>query len=84
AIVTGVKGADDSLEVKLSAQMPGLDIYYRFDETNPDNFSPKYEGEPLVIPKGASEIKVVTYMDGKPVGDQINCPLSEVAKRMEK
>lgn len=84
AIITGVKGPDDSLEVKLSTQMPGLDIYYRFDETNPDNFSPKYEGEPLVIPKGASMINVITYKDGKPVGKQINCPLSVVAKRIGK
>jgi hexosaminidase len=84
AIITGVKGANDSMEVKLATQMPGLDIYYRFDETNPDNFSPKYEGTPLVIPQGASEIKVRCYLNGKPVGDQINCPLSEVAKRIEK
>lgn len=82
AIITGVKDANDSLEVKLSTQVPGLDIYYRFDETNPDNFSPKYEGQPLVIPKGASEIRVITYRDGKPIGHQINCPLSEVAKRV--
>lgn len=81
AIISGVKGADDSLEVELSTQMPGLKIYYRFDETNPDNFSPEYDGRPLVIPKGASGIKVITYRDGKPIGQQINCPLSEVRKR---
>jgi hexosaminidase len=81
AIISGVKGSDDSLEVQLSTQMPGLNIYYRFDETNPDNFSPEYKGQPLVIPKGASEIKVITYRDGKPIGHQINCPLSEVRKR---
>ena len=81
AIISGVKGADDSLEVQLSTQMPGLNIYYRFDETNPDNFSPEYDGHPLVIPKGASEIKVITYRDGKPIGHQINCPISEVKKR---
>ena len=83
-VITGVKGPDDSLEVKITTQMPGLDIYYRFDETNPDNFSPKYDGSPLQIPKGASMIKVISYLNGKPAGDQINCPLSEVAKRMEK
>lgn len=83
-IITGVKDANDSLEVKITTQMPGLKIYYRFDETNPDNFSPEYEGTPLVIPKGASQINVRCYMNGKPVGDQINCPLSEVAKRIEK
>lgn len=84
AIITGVKGSDDSVEVKITTQMPGLDIYYRFDETNPDNFSPKYDGTPIRIPKGASAIKVVTYLNGKPVGDQINCPLTVVKERMEK
>ncbi|MEP6627528.1 MAG: family 20 glycosylhydrolase [Ginsengibacter sp.] len=84
AIVTGVKGSDGSLQVKLSTQMPGLDIYYRFDETNPDNFSPGYKGTPLVIPNGASMVKVITYKNGKPVGHQINCPLSLVEKRIEK
>ena len=83
-IITGVKGPDDSLEVKITTQMPGLDIYYRFDETDPDSFSPKYDGTPLQIPNGASMIKVISYLNGKPVGDQINCPLSLVAKRMEK
>jgi hexosaminidase len=83
-VITGVKGPDDSLEVKITTQMPGLDIYYRFDETNPDNFSPKYDGSPLQIPKGASMIKVISYLNGRPAGDQINCPLGEVAKRMEK
>ncbi|MGH2644464.1 MAG: beta-N-acetylhexosaminidase, partial [Chitinophagaceae bacterium] len=46
-IITGIKGSDDSLEVKITTQMPGLDIYYRFDETNPDNLSPEYDGTPL-------------------------------------
>jgi hexosaminidase len=76
---------DTSLKIKLSTEMPGLDIYYTFDGTNPDNFYPKYEGQPLDIPKGAwgdSEIRVITYKNGKPVGKQINCTLSEFAKRV--
>jgi hexosaminidase len=81
-IITGVRDADDSLHVKLATEIPGLDIYYTFDGTNPDNFYPKYDGKPLDIPKGASAIRVITYLDGKPFGHQINCPLSEVAKRV--
>jgi len=81
-IITGLRDANDSLQVKLAAQIPNLDIYYTFDGTNPDNFYSKYDGNPLDIPKGASEIRVITYLDGKPFGHQINCPLSEVAKRV--
>lgn len=83
-VITGVKNTDDSLQVKITTQIQGLDIYYRFDGTNPDNYSPEYKGSPLDIPIGATEIRVVTYKDGKPVGTQINCPLSEVAKRVAK
>jgi len=81
-IISGVKDADSILKVKLAAEVPGLDIYYTFDSTNPDNFYPKYEVKPLDIPKGATEIRVITYRNGKPIGHQINCPLSEVAKRI--
>ena len=83
-IIIGVRDANDSLQVELDTEMPGLDIYYTFDGTNPDNFYPKYEGKALEIPKGATQINVITYRDGKPVGHQINCPLNEVAKRAPK
>jgi hexosaminidase len=83
-IITGVRDANDSLQVKLATEIPGLDIYYTFDGTNPDKYYPRYEGKPLDIPKGATEIRVITYRDGKPIGHQINCPLSEVAKRVPK
>jgi hexosaminidase len=83
-IITGVRDANDSLQVKLATEIPGLVLYYTFDGTNPDNFYPKYEGKPLDIPNGATEIRVITYRNGKPIGHQINCPLTEVAKRVEK
>jgi hexosaminidase len=83
-VITGVRDANDSLQVKLATEIPGLVLYYTFDGTNPDNFYPKYEGKPLDIPNGATEIRVITYRNGKPIGHQINCPLTEVAKRVEK
>lgn len=81
AIISSVKTAGGSIRVKLETQIPGMDIYYRFDGSNPDNFSPKYEGHPIAIPKGASEIRVITYSNGKPIGHQINCPISKLKKR---
>jgi hexosaminidase len=83
-VITGVRDSQDSLLVKLATEIPGLDIYYTFDGTNPDSFYPRYVGTPLAIPKGATEIRVITYRDGKPIGHQINCPLSVVAERVEK
>ena len=81
-IIAGVKDDKDSLQVKLYTEIPGLEIYYRFDGTNPDKFSPRYTGTPLNIPNGAIEIRVITYRDGKPVGRQINCPIDAVSKRL--
>jgi len=83
-IITGVTGGrlchecDDSVKVKLDTEIPDLDIYYTFDGTNPDNFYTKYEGKPIGIPKGATEISVITYQNGKPIGHQINRPLIEL------
>ena len=57
----------ESNKIKITTVLPGLDVYYRFDGTDPDNFSPKYDGKPLSIPKGATEIRVITYYKGKPV-----------------
>ena len=83
AIITGVKGADDLVKVRLTTEIDGLDIYYTFDGTNPDTFQKKYLGEPLNVPKGASQIRVRTYRNGSPIGLQINCPLKELIERME-
>lgn len=85
AIITPVKDStvNDSMRVQLSTEIPGLDIYYTFDDTNPDQFYQKYDGEPLTIPLGAARLNVVTYRDGKPAGEQINMPLEVLKKRMK-
>ncbi len=81
AIFTTKKDNKDSLQVELSTEVEGLDIYYSFDNSNPDNFYPRYAG-PLSIPKDASMLKVITYRDNKPIGRQIDMPVSELLKRV--
>ncbi len=71
------------LKVTLTTEVPDLDIYYSFDETNPDEFYPKYE-KPLIVPKDALHVKVITYRNGKPIGKQINMPIDELQKRAKK
>ena len=34
--------ADEKLQIELSTEIDGLDIYYSFDNSFPDNFYPKY------------------------------------------
>ena len=77
------KDSNDSLLVDLSTEVAGLDIYYSFDNSHPDNFYPKYTSQ-LSVPKDASMLKVITYRDGKPIGRQIDMPVSELRKRLKK
>lgn len=75
------KGTD--LLVDIRSEIPGLDIYYSIDESNPDNYYPKYDG-PFTLPKDAATLKIVTYKGKKQVGKQINYPVEELQKRAEK
>lgn len=70
-----------SLEISLDTQIKGLDIYYTFDTSLPDSHSLKYSGVPLSVPEGASEIKAVTYRNGKPIGRQIDLKLKDLYKK---
>ena len=83
AVFTPVKAADGSLRVNLSTEIKGLDIYYTFDNTNPDAWYPKYNGTPLSFPIGATYLNVITYRDGRPVGQQINITKEELTKRLD-
>ncbi|HVS93885.1 MAG TPA: family 20 glycosylhydrolase [Mucilaginibacter sp.] len=71
---------DSTMEVELQTEVKGLDIYYSFDNSFPDNFYPKYTA-PLLVPKEAFQLRVITYRDGKPIGRMISMPLSEMKKR---
>jgi hexosaminidase len=83
AVITPKKdpAAFDSITVDLSTEVAGLDIYYSFDNSNPDNFYPKYTST-LSIPKEAAWLKVITYRDGKPIGRQIDVPIGDLQRRV--
>ena len=68
------------LIVELSTEINGLDIYYSFDNSFPDKFYPKYE-KPIIVPKDASTMKVITYRDGKPIGRLNVMPIAELERR---
>lgn len=74
---------DKKLKIELSTEVKGLDIYYSFDNSFPDRFYPKYT-EPLIAPKDAVMLKVITYKGDKPVGRMISMPTEELNKRAGK
>ena len=79
-IITATKDDNGNMFVVLGKEMDNVDIFYSFDETNPDNFYPKYTS-PVPVPKDAATLKVITYRNGIPIGKQINIPVTELRKR---
>ena len=77
------KDAHDSLVIKLSTEVQGLDIHYSFDNSHPDYFYPVYK-EPLLVPKDAVMLKVITYRGKEPMGKQIDMPIAELKRRLTK
>jgi hexosaminidase len=75
--------ADAKLRVELSTEISGLDIHYSFDNSFPDKFYPKYT-LPLLLPKDAVTLKVITYRDGKPIGRMITAQVSDLRARVRK
>ena len=77
------KNAGGQLVVEMSTEVEGLHTYYSFDNSFPDNFYPEYK-EPLIVPKDASNLKVITYRSGKPIGRMTTMPVTELKKRANK
>lgn len=83
-IFTPKRSADrGDFTVALSTEVKGLDIHYTFDLTNPDAYYPKYNGTPIKFPVGATQLNVISYRDGRPIGQQINIKKEELAKRLD-
>ncbi|WP_428328741.1 beta-N-acetylhexosaminidase [Mucilaginibacter sp.] len=76
-------GADSLLRVTLTNEIPNLDIYYSFDNSYPDRFYPKYT-EPLIVPKDATQLKVITYRGKDPIGRMISMPITELKRRLRR
>lgn len=77
------RGADKQIQVTLSTEVEGLDMYYSFDNSFPDRFYPKYT-TPLIPPIDATVLKVITYRGKNPIGRMMNMPIEELNKRAGK
>lgn len=74
---------DGELKIELTTEISGLDIFYTFDNTNPDCYSNLYTTA-LTVPKNATMLKVVTYRGKCPIGKQINLTIEELKERAKK
>jgi hexosaminidase len=73
---------DSLVRIELTNEIPDLDIYYSFDNSFPDRFYPKYT-EPLIAPKDATQLRVLTYRGKQPIGRMVTMPIAELRQRIE-
>ncbi|HTI92052.1 MAG TPA: family 20 glycosylhydrolase [Puia sp.] len=82
-IFTPKRTPDRDFVVDMTTEINGLDIYYTFDMTNPDTYSAKYNGAPVRFPLGATQLNVITYRNGHPIGQQVNIKKDELSRRID-
>ena len=81
--IVNVSRKDSVMNIALSTEIKGLDIYYSFDNSFPDRFYPKYT-QPLTVPKEAAQIKMITYRGNKPIGRMMSIPITDLNARLPK
>ncbi|HEV8271604.1 MAG TPA: family 20 glycosylhydrolase, partial [Chitinophagaceae bacterium] len=74
------KNDKNEITVEMKMEVQDLAIHYSFDNSIPDNFYPHYSA-PIVVPKDASTMKVITYRGDKQMGRLIVFPIAEMKKR---
>ena len=82
-IISYIHQGIDSNKIKIETEIKNLNVYYSFDNTDPDEFYPKYNGKLLTIPKGADFIKAASYRNGKPVGKEVIKELKVIRAKKE-
>jgi hexosaminidase len=80
--LAAVRDGAGNLAVRMSTELKGCDIYYTFDGTNPDQFTLKYPGEPVVIPGDAYMVKAIAYRAGHPSGRMLSLTVKDLTARM--
>ncbi len=79
--IVNVSRRDSTMTIALSTEIKPLDIYYSFDNSFPDRFYPKYT-QPLVVPKEAAQIKMITYRGKQPIGRMMSIPIADLTARL--
>jgi hexosaminidase len=65
---------------ELIPQISNLNIHYSWDNSPPDNFYSIYT-KPLSVPKGASQLKLITYRGKEKKGRLMVIPVANLTKR---
>ena len=73
----------DRYQVTMQTEIDGISVHYSFDNSEPDNFYPIYT-KPLIIPKDAQKLRIVTYRDGRQAGRQMIIRIEDWKRRAGK
>jgi len=76
------RDSSNQMQLDFSTEAEGLTTYYTFDYTFPDEFAERYEGKPIAIPDGATNVWAITYRDGKPIGRMLMVSLKNLEARL--
>jgi hexosaminidase len=79
-IIQVKRNAIGELMVQLSTEISGLTIHYSFDHSFPDQFYPVASG-PVLVPKDATVMKIVTYRGDKAMGRTLDLTVSDMINR---
>ena len=79
-IIEVKRNAIGELMVQLSTEISGLTIHYSFDHSFPDQFYPVASG-PVLVPKDATVMKIVTYRGDKAMGRTLDLTVSDMINR---
>jgi len=74
------KNDKNDITVEMKKEVPDLSIHYSFDNSFPDNFYPSFS-KPVMVPKDAVTMKVITYRGDKQMGRLVVFPIAEMKKR---
>jgi hexosaminidase len=80
-MVSAKKANNGDVVLDINTEVPDIDVHYAFDDTDPDQFYPKYEGKAIAIPKGAKNISMVSYRDNTQKSRIVKLPIIELKKR---
>ncbi|MDR3718609.1 MAG: family 20 glycosylhydrolase [Bryobacteraceae bacterium] len=81
--ITPEKDARNGMVLLMGTELNGCEIYYTFDGTTPDNFSPKFTGTALPIPGDADLVRAIAYRNGRPSGRVLSVPVKTLQERLK-
>ena len=70
----------NGIELVLVPEIEGLSMHYSFDNSYPDEHYPRYTA-PVLVPKDAETLRILTYKNGGQVGRIITVPVSVLKER---